>query len=121
MSTAARDVGLVWSMIVQGIVTGALHILVKKQKGHHLYAIHAVKRIRKHVSGPWWTDGSKGEEACLRSCYAKALQLAKDYGCNSIAFPLLATGTYGFPKELGIQIAVDTFTDFLEDNDIEIR
>ena len=50
MSTAARDVGLVWSMIVQGIVTGALHILVKKQKGRHLYAIHAVKRIRKHVS-----------------------------------------------------------------------
>lgn len=73
-----------------------------------------------HASGPWWTDGSKGEEECLRSCYAKALQLAKDYGCNSIAFPLLATGTYGFPKELGIQIAVDTFTAFLEDNDIEI-
>ena len=73
-----------------------------------------------HVSGPWWTDGSKGEEECLRSCYAKALQLAKDYGCNSIAFPLLATGTYGFPKELGIQIAVDTFTAFLEDNDIEV-
>ena len=46
--------------------------------------------------------------------------MAKDHGCNSIAFPLLATGTYGFPKELGIQIAVDTFTAFLEDNDIEI-
>lgn len=73
-----------------------------------------------HVSGPWWTDGSKGEEACLRACYEKALQLAKDCGCKSIAFPLLATGTYGFPKELGIQIAVDTFTAFLEDNDIEI-
>lgn len=73
-----------------------------------------------HASGPWWTDGSKGEEECLRSCYEKALRLAKDHGCNSIAFPLLATGTYGFPKELGIQIAVDTFTAFLEDNDIEI-
>ena len=43
MSTAARDVGLVWIMIVPGIVKGALHILVKKQKGHHLYAIHAAK------------------------------------------------------------------------------
>lgn len=73
-----------------------------------------------HASGSWWTDGNKGEEACLRSCYEKALQLAKDHGCNSIAFPLLATGTYGFPKELGIQIAVDTFIAFLEDNDIEI-
>ncbi len=36
-----------------------------------------------HASGPWWTDGSKGEEACLRSCYVKALQLAKYYGCKS--------------------------------------
>lgn len=73
-----------------------------------------------YASGPWWTDGSKSEEACLRSCYVNALQLAKYYGCNSIAFPLFAMGTYGFSKELGIQIAVDTFTAFLEDNDIEI-
>lgn len=73
-----------------------------------------------HVSGPWWTDGSKGEEECLRKCYKKALQLATDYECKSIAFPLLATGTYGFPKELGIQIAIDIFTEFLEENDIEI-
>ncbi len=50
MSTAARDVGLVWTMIVHSIVTGVLHILAKKQKGHHLYVIHAAKRIRKHVS-----------------------------------------------------------------------
>lgn len=73
-----------------------------------------------HVSGPWWTDGSKGEEECLRKCYKKALQLATDYGCKSIVFPLLVTGTYGFPKELGIQIAIDIFTEFLEENDIEI-
>ena len=50
MSTAARDVGLVGIMIVHSIVTGVSHILVKKQKGHHLYAIHAAKRIRKHTS-----------------------------------------------------------------------
>ncbi len=73
-----------------------------------------------HVSSPWWQGGDKNEDECLRLCYQRALQLAKRHRCKSIAFPVLATGTYGFPKELGIQIAVDTFTDFLENNDIEI-
>ena len=73
-----------------------------------------------HVSCPLWADGSKGEADCLRLCYDNALQLAYEYGCKSIAFPLIATGSFGFPKELGIQIAVDAFTSFLEDNDIEI-
>lgn len=73
-----------------------------------------------HVSCPLWADGSKGEAEFLRLCYDTALQLANEYGCKSIAFPLLATGSFGFPKELGIQIAVDAFTSFLEDNDIEI-
>ena len=73
-----------------------------------------------HVSCPLWSDGSKGEADGLRLCYDTALQLANEYGCKSIAFPLLATGSFGFPKELGIQIAVDAFTSFLEDNDIEI-
>lgn len=73
-----------------------------------------------HVSCPLWADGSKGEADCLRLCYDTALQLANEYGCKSVAFPLIATGSFGFPKELGIQIAVDAFTLFLEDNDIEI-
>lgn len=73
-----------------------------------------------YVSCPLWADGSKGEAEFLRLCYDTALQLANEYGCKSIAFPLLATGSFGFPKELGIQIAVDAFTSFLEDNDIEI-
>lgn len=73
-----------------------------------------------HVGCSLWADGSKGEADCLRLCYDNALQLAYEYGCKSIAFPLLATDSFGFPKELGIQIAVDAFTSFLEDNDIEI-
>ena len=73
-----------------------------------------------HVSGPWWEGGNKDEESILRKCYDKSLSLAKESGCESIAFPLLATGTYGFPKELGMQIAVDSFTDFLEENEMEI-
>ncbi len=73
-----------------------------------------------HSSGPWWEGGDYGEERLLRQCYDKSLELAAENGCKSIAFPLLATGTYGFSKELGIQIAIDAFTAFLEDHEMEI-
>ena len=73
-----------------------------------------------HVSDPWWKGGNKGEIKCLKDCYEKALKTAKNYGCESIVFPLLATGTYGFPKEVRIQIAVDAFTAFLEEYEMEI-
>ncbi len=73
-----------------------------------------------HASGPWWEGGDKGEAELLRKCYDKSLILAAENGCKSIAFPLLATGTYGFPKELGIQIAIDAFTAFLPDHEMEI-
>ena len=73
-----------------------------------------------HVSSPWWQDGNRGELAMLRMCYDKALKRAKNYGCESIAFPLLATGSYGFPKEIGIKIAVEAFTTFLVENEMEI-
>ena len=73
-----------------------------------------------HVSSPRWKGGNKGEIKCLRDCYEKVLKTAKDYGCKSIAFPLLATGTYGFPKEVGVQVAVDAFTAFLEEYEMEI-
>ncbi len=73
-----------------------------------------------HSSGPLWEGGDKGEADLLRKCYDKSLSLAADKGCESIAFPLLATGTYGFPKELGLQIAIDAFTKFLTDHEMEI-
>ncbi len=73
-----------------------------------------------HVSGPRWENASKGEEAILRKCYDKALNLAFENGCESIAFPVISTGTYGFPQKTGIQIAVDAFTSFLEEHEIDI-
>lgn len=73
-----------------------------------------------HVSGPVWNGGDDGEIDTLRCCYDEALKLAVSNGCKSIAFPLLATGFYGFPQEVGMRIAVDAFTKFLEDNEIEI-
>ena len=73
-----------------------------------------------HASGPWWDGGKNNEVQLLRACYDKSLLIAYDSGCKSIAFPLLATGTYGFPKELGLDIAVSSFTRFLEDHEMDI-
>ncbi len=73
-----------------------------------------------HASGPWWEGGNQGETELLRQCYDKSLQLAAEHHCRSIAFPLLATGTYGFPQKVGMEIAVDSFTRFLENYEIEI-
>lgn len=73
-----------------------------------------------HVSGPVWKDGRSNELAILRQCYDKALHMAVENNCKSIAFPLLATGTYRFPEEIGVAIAVEVFTEFLKEYEIEI-
>lgn len=73
-----------------------------------------------HASGPRWRGGDHGETELLKQCYDRSLELAVENGCESIAFPLLATGTYGFPKRLGIETAVDSFTGFLEEHEMDI-
>ncbi len=73
-----------------------------------------------HTVGPIWEDGSHGEEQILSSCYRKSLALAKEHECDSIAFPLIATGNYGFPKQLALQIAVREIRTFLLENEMQI-
>lgn len=73
-----------------------------------------------HVSSPWWKDGQSGEEALLRQCYDRALALALERNCVSVAFPLLAAGTYGFPRDRALRIAEAAFRDFLEDHEMMI-
>ena len=73
-----------------------------------------------HTVGPVWQDGQHGEAILLQQCYESALQLAIAHRCESIAFPLLATGNYGFPKDLALQIALKVFSSFLLQHEMQI-
>ena len=73
-----------------------------------------------HTVGPIWENGKRGEEQILSSCYRKSLALAKEYECESIAFPLIATGNYCFPKPLALKIAVREISTFLLENEMQI-
>lgn len=73
-----------------------------------------------HTVGPVWKDGTYGEKALLESCYTKSLQLAKKYKCKSVAFPLISSGTYGYPKDQVLKIAMETIGLFLFDNEMTV-
>ena len=71
-----------------------------------------------HTVGPIWKGGKCDEEAALRSCYTSCLALALSNKCESIAFPLIASGTFGFPKDRVLKIATDVIADFLFEHEM---
>ena len=71
-----------------------------------------------HTVGPVWTDGRHGEAEAVRSCYRNSLRIASELKCRSIAFPLIATGAYGFPKDLALEAATSVIYPFLLQNEM---
>ena len=86
-------------------ITGAYKLPCK-------YVIHAV--------GPRWLDGKHGERDQLVSCYRTSLGLAKEAKCETVAFPLISSGIYGYPKDQALRVAIDTISEFLLENDMTV-
>ncbi len=73
-----------------------------------------------HVVGPRWRGGDSREVELLTKCYKNVLEAATEYGCESIAIPLISTGNYDFPKELALQTAKETISKYLETNELKV-
>ena len=80
----------------------------KITKGYNLPVKHVI-----HAVGPVWRGGTQGEPELLAACYRRSLELAREHGCRSIAFPAISCGIYGYPLELAAPLAVETCASFV--------
>jgi len=87
----------------------------KITKGYKLPAKHVI-----HTVGPIWHGGKSGEEKLLADCYKNSLALAKEYKLESIAFPLISAGAFGYPKEEALKAAISVIGDFLSKNEMKV-
>ena len=87
----------------------------KITKGYRLPARYVI-----HTVGPVWHGGQCGEKELLSACYRNSLELAVRNGCESIAFPMISAGAYGYPADKAMAAAVETITGFLMDHDLMV-
>lgn len=73
-----------------------------------------------HTSGPIWQGGYMGESIILKSCYLESLKLATKCGCTSVAFPLISSGTYGYPKDQVLKFAIEVISEYLYENEMTV-
>lgn len=73
-----------------------------------------------HTSGPVWHGGLQGESIILRSCYTESLKLAVENGCESVAFPLISSGAYGYPKDKVLKAAIQIISEFLFEHELTV-
>lgn len=87
----------------------------KITKGYRLPAKFVI-----HTVGPVWEGGSYGERELLVSAYRSSLELALEHRCETVAFPLISSGVFGYPKDQALKVAVDTIGDFLLQHDMTV-
>ena len=89
--------------------------MAKITGGYNLPAKYVI-----HTVGPIYKDGNHGERELLESAYRKSLTLASEQGCKTVAFPLISSGAYRYPKDQALKVAIDVIGDFLLKNEMTV-
>ena len=94
---------------------GCETVEAKITKGYRLPAKYVI-----HTVGPIWHGGKHGEREKLYACYRNSLELALENHCETVAFPMISAGAYGYPKDQAMAVAVDAISRFLLENDMMV-